>query len=248
MQELKNFISAIYIDYVYATIFIGKINDQPAIYMVTKRSLNLDIFLKKLKEVKVKDKRFKLNTTIDCQPHLTYPASKAHIDKLVKNFKYTAESYEDYLSNCNFLTTNWLDNIINSRGTGENVFFEDDVSMIISDYKWDLKSADQLYLLMIFKDPKLRSIRDIDDYNLLVKAKQNILKVCKEEGLAEKDVSLYFHYRPSYFRLHIHIVNISKSIRYLGSPTRNVFLDDVIYNLKLDCNYYKKDCYFIGFE
>lgn len=248
MNSIKNFKFAHYILSQKSPIFIGTLNENNAICLVPSHKFEFENLLEELGETELESKTMALKIPVTFKLHLVYPASDAHINKYLESFKYTIESYEDYKSNDSFLKESWLDNIINSKASGEKVYFEDEQSLIIADYKWDKISIDNLYLLMIFKNEHLRSLRDVQDVKILEKAKQSILKVCKEYGLSEEDIWIFFHYRPSYFRLHIHIVNISKALNFLGIPSRNVLLEDVITNIKMSPDYYKEDCYFIGFK
>ena len=98
---------------------------------------------------------------------------------------------------------------------------------------------------MVFKDEKLRSIRDVDDVAVLLNAKRTALRFCESFALTRNDMALFFHYRPSYFRLHMHIVSIASTCEFLGSPFRNVFLDDAIKNIERNRRYYKDACHIV---
>lgn len=247
MDNLSNLTDITIIRKNKLTAAIGKINNKDAVY--TAGGVIIDPILVKENHL------IKSNSTINCsvkiQPKLIYPASKNHIKKITSKYYYHTESYNEYLNNDEFLKKNRLDNIINKNSknelVNEKVYFENDDYIIIKDYKWDGKNNDYLYLLLIFKDEKYKSIREIDSVELLQRAKADILKICAEFGLSSDNLCLYFHYRPSYFRLHIHIVNISKTTRNLTCPTRNVYLDDVMINIKMDADYYKSD-YYVGME
>ncbi|ELA42089.1 uncharacterized protein VICG_00938 [Vittaforma corneae ATCC 50505] len=137
--------------------------------------------------------------------------------------------------------------MFSNKDVKEKVYFENDHYLVIADYKWDQMSVDQMYLLMIFKDCTLRSIRNLNGSHvgLLKNARENIYVLCDQLGVHREHLCLYFHYRPSYFRLHIHIVNIRKSIARLGSFSRHVLLDDVIRDLEMDPRYFEYNCYYV---
>lgn len=254
MDRISDFIAETCLRRKHESIFVGMLEGKPAIYTVPDPALDVDSFLEGLSSnasglsESSTASHLKSKAALRCAPRLIWPASQKHIEKYLKNFRYVIESYTDYKGSDDYLQTSWFDNVIDNQDVNEKVYFEDDESMILANYKWDRVCDDNMYLLMIFKDPKLRSIRDIEDVSVLERARQNILKLCQGRGLSNEDICMFFHYRPSYFRLHIHIVNISKTTSSLGEPSRNVFLEDVIRNIRMDQNYYKNNSYFIGIE
>lgn len=224
------------------TNFIGTIGEETAIYMLPKPSINL----KELNTDSLNNNSIIIPVTVT--PRLIFPASENHVKKLFKKHGYFVETFEEYLKNDEYCKTSWIDNIILKKVDDGKIFYENEDFLIISDYKWNLKSMDQMYLLAIFTNDKLRSIRNLtgDHLDLLKSVRSTIYEICEQLGVEKKHIVTYFHYRPTYFRLHIHIVNIKKSVNVVGSFSRLVFLDDVISNLELDSNYYEKDCYFIS--
>ncbi|KAI4292589.1 m7GpppX diphosphatase [Pancytospora philotis] len=232
------------------TIVIGRIRGEHAIYTVPAPTVTQE----DLKRASFTDDG-RLSVGYEVVPRLIYPATAEHVKKYTARGVCVSETYEAYLKSADFLSTSWLDNIVRLAGSGpgeisstemgvanEQTVFDSSEYLVIYDYKWDRKSNDRLYLLMIFKEDRLRSLRDVDDVALLERARADILSLCAGYGLGERDVCLFFHYRPSYFRLHIHIVNIAQSLSCVGSMVRDVLLDDAIRNLKADPQYYKRDC------
>lgn len=228
------------------TVFIGTIEGIPAIYTLPKPYFNTSNLENILNQIENENEKVLIKTTI--QPKLIFPASNEHVMKYITPLICKNETYQEYLENNDFLKTSWLDNIIKNKAENEKIYYNNDEFLIIADYKWNRESNDDLYLLLIFKDDKLRSLRDFDDVNVLKRAKSIIVKLISEYNIPESAICMYFHYRPSYFRAHIHILNISNSLRSFGIPTRNIFLDDAIKNLEIDTEYYKKDICIIDFE
>ncbi|KAM0680101.1 hypothetical protein GINT2_000852 [Glugoides intestinalis] len=221
------------------TVVIGKIDGENAIYIIPRPVLKLDSFPEDVFE----HTSYKFSFSIF--PRLIFPASEKHLAKYLEEYAYRTETYEEYLKTLKCLGTNWIDNIVTKKCTTEKIYFENDDFLIIADYKWDQSNIESLYLLLIFKDDNLLSLRNIKETAILASAKAEIYAVCKSFGVPENQMCLFFHYRPSYFRMHIHAVNISKSLSLLGNFSRVVFLDDVIKNLKLDPEYYLKPCHYI---
>lgn len=222
-------------------IVIGKAQGMDCIYIVSAPTVDKDS-LKEHVSGSSPGKKVKFIFTT----RLIYPASEMHLRKYNNSYRYYIETYEDYLRKGDFLKNSWIDNIILKKDVQEKVFFENDDYLIIADYKWDQADMEKAYLLLIFKDSKLRSLRDLEDTEILIKAKKIIYETTKSLGIPEESLCIFFHYRPSYFRLHIHIVNISRSIHPIGSFSRIILLDDAIMNLNIDPGYYKKECCYIG--
>lgn len=234
-----------HVELINGDVFVGKIDDDIVIYRIFLTDIVLGNFLASIGTVKSNCNRA-TKCTVRYSVSVIHPATEMHLKKYVNHYEYRLESFAEYLKDTKLLGISWLTNIIDNKAENEVVYYKDEDSLIIADYKWNRKNIDDLYLLMIFKDSNLRSVRDLKDYKLLEKSKRAILSTIQTFGLLEKNVAIFFHYYPSYFRLHIHIVNISKSLGSLGSQYRNLYLNDVIKNLKLDPEYYMKDCFYIS--
>lgn len=138
--------------------------------------------------------------------------------------------------------TEWLDNILQGRAEQDQVYHQDDHVLIIPDYKWTSREdVKELYLLVLFKDPSLRSLRDVKDANLLRKVRLIVNKVLQDKhGLTVDLVSMYFHYPPTYYRLHLHVVS-NAMIEFCSSHVGLAHsIDSVIYNLQQTLDYYEK--------
>lgn len=60
--------------------------------------------------------------------------------------------------------------------------------------------------------------------------------IYEKYGLPQSKVSAYFHYLPTYYCLHIHFVHVDKAKTDEGEK---LSLEEVIFNLELNSNYYK---------
>lgn len=72
---------------------------------------------------------------------------------------------------------------------------------------------------------------------------ENIQRMChrviKEKyGLKASQLKMYFHYLPSYYHLHVHIINIKYEAP--GAGQTNVLLENAIANLKLFPDYFQR--------
>ncbi|KAK1350030.1 hypothetical protein LUQ84_001017 [Hamiltosporidium tvaerminnensis] len=131
----------------------------------------------------------------------------------------------------------------------EDIIASTDEFIILPDNKWNQISTENLYLLLIFKDTSLKTIREVTVPNILKRAKSFVIKVLEEKyQLKEQNVLMFFHYRPAYYILHLHIVNIKCPVSLSSCIGRAVLLDDIIDNLENDNNYYKnKTFHFLNF-
>ncbi|OBA28601.1 HIT-like protein [Hanseniaspora valbyensis NRRL Y-1626] len=143
---------------------------------------------------------------------------------------------------------NWVFNIFDGLKEQDRIRFQNTDFLVSPDMKWtdetDLKS---MYMLLLFKDTRLKTIRDLkssDDLKLLKDVKNDIeTKLLKQYGnLPLNKVKLFFHYQPSYYQLHLHIVHCDNELNYksmlLGKDCH--FLDTVIDNLEMNLDYYQK--------
>lgn len=133
-----------------------------------------------------------------------------------------------------------MDQIIDHKAESERIIFENDELMLLPDFMWfDLSKIDQLYIIAIFKDNSLRSIRDLNKSHL--KMLKNVEKeisniISTNYPSAENKFSVFFHYCPTFYRLHLHI-----SVQEIDChPSRVHFLSTVIQNIELIDDYYQK--------
>ncbi|KAF7680982.1 m7GpppX diphosphatase [Astathelohania contejeani] len=209
---------------------------------------------------------FNAISTTNINMRLISPASQSEIDKYSISNKYyiteTPDEYENFKTRIleNEDRSNWITNIIKSVKTTESkectndltnipdtsvkitedILFTNDEIIIINDYKWDKLNVSNLYLLVLFRK-FIYTIREINDIGMLIRAKEEVYKYIGETyGLENKDVIMFFHYRPTYYSLHLHVVNTNHALTQSMVIGRAVLLDDVIENLKHDINYYKK--------
>lgn len=231
----------------HSNVFIGKINQLDAIYIIQSKNLDMEKLEEQLLLSSSKDAS-KIRIPFLVTTRLIYPATESHIKKYVQKYKYCTESFNEYLGSADFLKISWLHNIIINRDVKEKVYIETDDYVVIADYKWNQKLMDQLYLLLIFKADSLKSIRNLDGNHLplLRDVKKTAYELGETFGLSRDQICLFFHYRPSYFKLHLHIVNIKASLCNVGSLSRVILLDDVIMNLEMDSKYFERDFNFIS--
>lgn len=156
--------------------------------------------------------------------------------------KETYEEYLNFLSKRDIEKDRWIYNIIDGIAEQDAIFYRDEYSIVIPAYIWDYKNINKLHILCIPTDKSLRTIRDLTRINisLLEHMKKVTLKQIEYKyGLKEENLKIFFHYDPSTYHLHIHFIN-TLDTKCMSSVEYSHDLDTVIFNLKIDSDYYKK--------
>jgi len=168
------------------------------------------------------------------------------ITKLKKyNKRIMKESYEEYtelIKNRDQEKDRWIYNIIDGIAEQDQIKYRDSSVIVIPTYTWDSINIDKLHMLCLPTDKNLRTIRDLTLQNveLLEHMKMITLQQIKNEyGLNEENLKMFFHYDPSTYHLHIHFIN-TRYTESWSSVEYSHDLDTVIFNLKMDSDYYKK--------
>lgn len=179
------------------------------------------------------------------------PATGKHISKHMPQtpvvLPETPEMYErlhkGYVETLPPSSTAWVDNILNGSAEADRVLARTDQWVLLPDAKWDGVTISSLYCVAIVADPEFRSLRDCNGQRLalLEELEREIPKaICaKYPELSPQRLRMYFHYPPSYYRLHVHV-----QVADVTGPGviagRAHLLGDVIANLRLMPDYYSK--------
>lgn len=170
---------------------------------------------------------------------ITFPATENHLKKFLPK-KYKSENFEEYQRNIaenkEKLQTNWIRNIIENNM--EEKMAENEKFAILPDSKWDMKN-ENFYYLLLTKDPEILTIREAD-LKFLKEAKIFICDFLAEKNIKYEDCLIYFHYKPSYYSFHLHIISLEREFNKSQMVARAILLDEAIDNLELDENFYKK--------
>lgn len=178
-----------------------------------------------------------------------YPADAAHIKKYTKSARiYFEETYEVYKSSIEpWVTTQqnrieWVHNILNGTAEQDRLLLNTENFVMLPDYKWHEGNLDQLYCLVIFKDLSLRSIRDLKDEHLGLlenTLKQVQKKIHSKYNVHDNQLLAFFHYHPSYYQLHLHVIRVGHVIggAHVGVAHS---LTSVMENLKMKKKFYQK--------
>lgn len=155
------------------------------------------------------------------------------------------ESYEDYIEfikNRDYEKDRWIYNIIDGIAEQDKIIYRDTAAIVIPSYTWDSKNIEKLHILSLPSDKSLRTIRDLTLKNVPIleyMKKITLQQIDNEYGLKEENLNIFFHYDPSTYHLHIHFINTGNTESW-SSVEYSHDLDSVIFNLKMDSDYYKK--------
>ena len=210
--------------------------------------------------LKIQERTFKItiNSPLINKTKITMvnPATQKIIRKYTKKkFQLvyeTAEIYKNvvqpYLSNqVNLNSNSWIHNILDGKAEADRTIFHDKENnetgfLLAYSMNWP-GEVENLYLNTLTNDRNILSIRSLRGSNhlkLLKHMKTQTLKICQEKfNLDESKLRIYFHYPPSFYHLHLHIVNVDYFPSSMGVD-RAVLLSDVMGNLELDGDYYLK--------
>jgi len=136
----------------------------------------------------------------------------------------------------------WVRNIFNGTAKGEIIYKKTKDYYLMPDFKWD-HEPNHLYLLVLFKDTRLHSLRDVTDIDIpmLQRARDEVLTYIYEEfGIDEDKLRVYFHYQPSAWQLHMHVQHLDSPVVNSYQSSKAITLTDVIQNMQLLPDYYIK--------
>lgn len=182
---------------------------------------------------------------------VTWPATDAALDKWRQGetvvVRESAAAYSlatlQFVRSLPAAQTEWVNNILEGRKEVERVWLANEDMVLVPDFKMNLADTSTLYLQALFRDVSLLSIRDLRAAHLplLRRVRDAVLGSCTERGFPANQLRLFFHYFPSFWRLHLHVAHIRCVVPGGGlNAGRAVLLEDVIQNLELVPDYYEK--------
>lgn len=188
----------------------------------------------------------------DMKINLIYPCTETHVKKYsrqkVRFVTETPEIYREAVrpymqSKREAGRLNWVYNIIEGRKEVEDVIYRtelgksgDEGFLLLPDLNWDRTTVDALHLLALVERRDIWSLRDLRKRHIPwlehMRDKLLIATVGAYPSLDADQLKLYVHYQPTYYHLHIHIVNVAHE----GGPTqatgKAVGLESIIETLR----------------
>ena len=205
-------------------------------------------------------KKYICNLENEYEVTILYPALNDDITKYIpvgrKIVFETPEIYMDQIyPKAISQDLSWIHNIFEGKAEREDVLYEDDDFVLMPDMKWLKRSErndsevlgsdtnyNNMYCLAIVKDGNLKSIRDLrkKDILLLKSMYENGTRTIKElYGIDKDQIRIYFHYRPTFWHLHVHF-NLISNAEEGATLDYSHRLQTVITNLELKSNYYEE--------
>ncbi|KAI0132587.1 HIT-like domain-containing protein [Xylariales sp. AK1849] len=193
-----------------------------------------------------KDKYADFKMTLMC------PCTEKHIKKHSRQgYRFVTETPEIYhgkvrpfmQANREAGRLNWVYNIIEGRKEVEDVIYRtplgrdgDEGFLMLPNLHWDRKTIEALHLLGIVERRDLWSLRNLKKKHIPwlnhMKTKMIDATVKTYPQIEEDQLKLFFHYQPTYYHLHIHVVHIGLEASSTQSVGKAVGLDSVIEQLE----------------
>lgn len=185
----------------------------------------------------------------DVQMTIIHPATEAHVAKyrlpprlmLCETPCMYTSITRPYYQSLNRADLKWIDNILDGHGEQEEILLRTDDFIVMPDIKWDRQDTTSLYLLALYRQRDLLTLRDLRQSHLpmLHRLKLDIANLLdKHYGLSLPQVRIYLHYLPTYAHLHLHVVHCSVERPVGTSVGLAHLLDDVIQNIEFDGDWY----------
>lgn len=188
----------------------------------------------------------------DFKIDLIYPCTDKHVKKHSKQgFRFVMETPEIYRDkvrphmqeNREAGRLNWVYNIIEGRKEVEDVIYRtplgrdgDEGFLLLPNLHWDRKTIEALHLLGIVERRDLWSLRDLKKKHIPwlkhMRAKLIDATVKTYPQIEEDQLKLFFHYHPTYYHLHIHVVHVALEGTSTQSVGKAVGLDGVVEQLE----------------
>ncbi|KAK0406156.1 hypothetical protein QR680_018399 [Steinernema hermaphroditum] len=183
---------------------------------------------------------------------LIYPATEKHILKYRAQDRYLiAETGDDYdkITLPHILESNlsvqWVYNCLDHKSEQDRLIFEDPDEhsgfQLYPDLKWNGETMENLYCQALVRRRGIKSVRDLtaDDIPLLENVLEKSKKAIRERyGVNPAQIKAYFHYQPSFYHLHMHLVKVNYDAP--GGSMYAIPVEVALGNLRIASDYYKR--------
>ncbi|KAI5188533.1 m7GpppX diphosphatase [Nematocida sp. AWRm77] len=242
-------------------VFRGEISNEPAVLILNKMPFTEEE-MEVLENTVLQENDVYTGGILEVKDHIKYtlihPATNKHILKYTEGEKRTLqETYATYKEKVLPLALKegpdcaWVENIFKEctsttqtpflTTSNEKVLHIDSEFVILPDIKWGEKALSALYLLVLFKDPSIYTLRELTQEHLplLERIKTSVKNVLLQYGAAVEDVQMYFHYYPTFYRAHLHVSSL-KTFWFGTTIGTAVLLHDVVENIKQSSSFYQE--------
>ncbi|ODV61928.1 scavenger mRNA decapping enzyme [Ascoidea rubescens DSM 1968] len=204
-----------------------------------------------------------LTQTPSVKLNLIYPATSQHIKKfdagdsiiITETPYYYSKYVKPYIETMKGDRIKWVHNILYNNAESDKVIIKKENDFVLlPDMKWDGKTLDNLYLILIpYNGKEISSIRDIkrekhlDWLISILNTIQKEIPIHYNHQINANQLRIFVHYQPSYYHFHIHITNLKNN--GLGNQIsigKAILLQDIIENLQNNIDYSTRNItYFI---
>ena len=187
----------------------------------------------------------------DLKINLIFPCTETHVNKYSPQaFRFVTETPAVYATRVRPYMErkrgngrlNWVYNIIEGRAEAEDVLFRtplgqagkdgEDGFLLLPDLNWDRTTVGELRLLAVVERRDIWSIRDLRKSHVpWLRHMQNAILnavTMRYPPLERDQIKLYFHYQPSYYHLHVHVVNVAAEANATQATGKAIGLESVI--------------------
>jgi hypothetical protein len=157
---------------------------------------------------------------------------------ICSEIEYECESFQSFMdSERSSANSQWIFDLIDKK------FKSHKEQVFIDKQEWccceDKHHGPDVRYLVVFRDKTLKTIRDLRDKHLAMLGeifKGVIAWLISRHPNHSNMFNMYFHYMPSVFQLHLHIMLDKQHMNQLRAQT----LQTVMRNIRQDSEYYKK--------
>jgi len=150
----------------------------------------------------------------------------------------------------------WLQNIIEGKKEKERLLHDCEDWLLNIDTKWrshpdalsvpkeewlNCPATSDLYCLGIFKISDVASLRDLTGAHVPIlkdMISQGSKVILDTYGVQRDQLRMFVHYQPQFYHFHVHFTRLENEIGC--QVERGHLLEDIIQNLEIDSDYYKK--------
>lgn len=164
----------------------------------------------------------------------------------IRNNKIITETFNDYKNQRRSIlrdNVQWGYDIVDGKTEKDKVIYkDDDFTLIPGKFQTEKINEDKFHILAFSNNKKIMTMRDLTGDHIAML--ENIKRVGSEKikskyGIDSEKLNIFVHYPPQIWLFHVHFFIIGTNY-HKSSVEYSYKLDDIIFNLKLDKDYYKK--------
>ena len=193
---------------------------------------------------------------LPCHIDVTYPAPATLIARLSSTASsvLVTETGDDYRAvhvphTAGLLSQpahlQWVWNLLLGKSEANRVVHHqtegDARFVLVAHPEWDMAGVGRLHCLAIVDDRSLHSLRDLTAAHLpmLSALRQSVARALHARlGVEESALQFFFHYPPSYYQLHVHVLHVDVNAGFTFAVGKAIELHDVEQQLRRDSAWY----------